>query len=143
MANVKNPAADMMEKAQADLANMSESFRQMAEWARSRGNDQDVRGLGMDGLDQGGCLPELPLLRHQIFHQIQPHHRDADHHRPAHGHQNRPQHRELAAFAVVLGTEIPRVRPGAETRAVNPRRKKGIVTSPAKSAPLNEVTASW
>jgi phasin len=31
MANVKNPAADMMEKAQADLANMSESFRQMAE----------------------------------------------------------------------------------------------------------------
>jgi hypothetical protein len=32
---------------------------------------------------------------------------------------------------------------GAETRAVNPRRKKGILTSPAKSASMNEVTSSW
>jgi phasin len=29
--STKNPAAEMMEKAQADFANMSESFRQMAE----------------------------------------------------------------------------------------------------------------
>jgi uncharacterized protein len=42
------------------------------------------------------------------------------------------------------GTSIfPGHSPGAETRPVNPRRKKGILTSPAKSASMNEVTSSW